>query len=68
MASSDTKFQRLAFAGALLAVALIIGLLLTIATTRSKVSRLFDAMLRLAKDRRPPLTYARMPEAPRRSA
>lgn len=40
-------------------------LLLTIATTRSKVSRLFDAMLRLAKDRRPPLTYARMPEAPR---
>ena len=29
MASSDTKFQRLAFAGALLAVALIIGLLLT---------------------------------------
>lgn len=40
-------------------------LLLTIGTTRSKVSRLFDAMLRLAKDRRPPLTYARMPEAPR---
>ena len=43
-------------------------LLLTIATTRSKVSRLFDAMLRLAKDRRTPLTYARMPEAPRFSA
>jgi arginine/lysine/ornithine decarboxylase len=40
-------------------------LLLTIGTTRSKVSRLFDAMLRLAKDRRTPLTYARMPEAPR---
>jgi arginine/lysine/ornithine decarboxylase len=40
-------------------------LLLTIATTRSKVSRLFDAMLRLAKERRTPLTYARMPEAPR---
>jgi arginine decarboxylase len=40
-------------------------LLLTIATTRSKVSRLFDAMLRLAKDRRTPLTYGRMPEAPR---
>lgn len=40
-------------------------LLLTIGTTRSKVSRLFDAMLRLAKERRPPLTYARMPEAPR---
>jgi arginine decarboxylase len=43
-------------------------LLLTIGTTRSKVSRLFDAMLRLAKDRRTPLTYARMPEAPRFSA
>ncbi|MFZ2988915.1 MAG: ornithine decarboxylase, partial [Ideonella sp.] len=40
-------------------------LLLTIGTTRSKVSRLFDAMLRLAKERRTPLTYARMPEAPR---
>lgn len=40
-------------------------LLLTVGTTRSKVSRLFDAMLRLAKDRRTPLTYARMPEAPR---
>jgi len=40
-------------------------LLLTIGTTRAKVSRLFDAMLRLAKDRRPPLTYGRMPEAPR---
>jgi arginine/lysine/ornithine decarboxylase len=43
-------------------------LLLTIGTTRSKVSRLFDAMLRLAKDRRTPLTYARMPEAPRFSS
>lgn len=40
-------------------------LLLTVGTTRSKVSRLFDAMLRLAKDRRTPLTYGRMPEAPR---
>lgn len=40
-------------------------LLLTIGTTRSKVSRLFDAMLRLSKDRRPPRTYARVPEAPR---
>ena len=39
-------------------------LLLTIGTTRSKASRLFDAMLRLAKERRAPLTYARMPEAP----
>lgn len=40
-------------------------LLLTIGTTRSKVSRLFDAMLRLSKERRPPLTYGRVPEAPR---
>jgi arginine/lysine/ornithine decarboxylase len=40
-------------------------LLLTIGTTRSKVSRLFDAMLRLAKERRPPRQYARPPEAPR---
>ena len=39
-------------------------LLLTIGTTRSKVSRLFDAMLRLAKERRPPRTYARVPQAP----
>ena len=43
-------------------------LLLTIGTTRSKVSRLFDAMLRLAKQRRAPLTYARMPEVPRFSS
>jgi arginine/lysine/ornithine decarboxylase len=40
-------------------------LLLTIGTTRSKVSRLFDAMLRLAKERRAPRTYVRVPEAPR---
>ncbi len=39
-------------------------LLLTIGTTRSKVSRLFDAMLRLAKERRPPRPYARIPQAP----
>ncbi|MCI4429855.1 MAG: aminotransferase class I/II-fold pyridoxal phosphate-dependent enzyme [Burkholderiales bacterium] len=39
-------------------------LLLTIGTTRSKVSRLFDAMLRLAKERRPPRTYLRTPQAP----
>ena len=39
-------------------------LLLTIGTTRSKVSRLFDAMLRLAKERRAPRTYARVPQAP----
>lgn len=40
-------------------------LLLTIGTTRSKVSRLFDAMLRLAKEKRPPRVYHRVPEAPR---
>ena len=43
-------------------------LLLTIGTTRSKVSRLFDAMLRLAKQRRAPLGYGRMPELPRFTA
>ncbi len=40
-------------------------LLLTIGTTRAKVSRLFDAMLRLAKERRPVRAYSRPPEAPR---
>ncbi|MGM9491640.1 aminotransferase class I/II-fold pyridoxal phosphate-dependent enzyme [Ideonella sp. YS5] len=40
-------------------------LLLTIGTTRSKVSRLFDAMLRLAKEKRSPRAHARVPEAPR---
>lgn len=39
--------------------------LLTIGSTRSKVSRLFDALLRLAKDKRPPLVQARIPQAPR---
>jgi arginine decarboxylase len=39
-------------------------LLLTIGTTRSKVSRLFDAMLRLAKEKRAPRAHARVPEAP----
>jgi arginine decarboxylase len=43
-------------------------LLLTIGTTRSKVSRLFDAMLRLAKERRAPRAYVRVPEAPRFTA
>ncbi|MBI3143907.1 MAG: aminotransferase class I/II-fold pyridoxal phosphate-dependent enzyme [Pseudogulbenkiania sp.] len=41
-----------------------ITLLLTIGTTRSKVSRLHDAMLRLAKEKRPPRTPRRMPEVP----
>jgi arginine decarboxylase len=40
-------------------------LLLTVGTTRSKVSRLFDALLRLAKERRPERVGARMPELPR---
>ena len=40
-------------------------LLLTVGSTRSKVSRLFDALLRLAKEKRAPRTYARMPEVPR---
>ena len=40
-------------------------LLLTMGSTRSKVSRLFDAVLRLAKERRAPRTPARLPELPR---
>jgi arginine decarboxylase len=39
-------------------------LLLTVGTTRSKVSRLFDALLRLSKERRPPRANLRMPELP----
>ncbi|MCP1291579.1 aminotransferase class I/II-fold pyridoxal phosphate-dependent enzyme [Chromobacterium sp. S0633] len=42
-----------------------ITLLLTLGTTRSKVSRLYDAMLRLAKEKRPPRPLGRMPEIPR---
>ncbi|MDE1712207.1 ornithine decarboxylase, partial (plasmid) [Chromobacterium amazonense] len=42
-----------------------ITLLLTIGTTRSKLSRLYDAMLRLAKENRPPRALGRMPEIPR---
>ena len=41
-----------------------ITLLLTVGTTRSKVSRLFDALLRLAKEQRPPRLLGRMPEIP----
>ncbi|MDF0606983.1 aminotransferase class I/II-fold pyridoxal phosphate-dependent enzyme [Neisseriaceae bacterium TC5R-5] len=41
-----------------------ITLLLTIGTTRSKVSRLYDAMLRLSKEKRLPRTVGRMPEIP----
>jgi arginine decarboxylase len=40
-------------------------LLLTVGTTRSKVSRLFDALLRLSKERRPERVGTRMPELPR---
>jgi arginine decarboxylase len=39
-------------------------LLLTIATTRSKVSRLFDAMLRLARRQRSRSTPVQLPEIP----
>ncbi|MBV8678931.1 MAG: aminotransferase class I/II-fold pyridoxal phosphate-dependent enzyme [Aquitalea sp.] len=42
-----------------------ITLLLTMGTTRSKVSRLYDALLRLAKEKRPPRALGRMPEIPR---
>lgn len=42
-----------------------ISLLLTMGTTRSKVSRLYDALLRLAKEKRAPRTLSRMPEIPR---
>lgn len=40
-------------------------LLVTLGATRSKVSRLYDAMLRLARERRPPAVRQRMPEIPR---
>jgi arginine decarboxylase len=39
-------------------------LLVTVGTTRSKVSRLFDAMLRLSKERRAERVNTRMPELP----
>jgi arginine decarboxylase len=42
-----------------------ITLLLTMGTTRSKVSRLYDALLRLAKEKRTPRPVGRMPEIPR---
>lgn len=42
-----------------------ITLLLTMGTTRSKVSRLYDALLRLAKEKRAPRAVGRMPEIPR---
>ena len=39
--------------------------LLVTPATRSKVSRLYDAMLRLARERRPLAVRQRMPEIPR---
>lgn len=42
-----------------------ITLLLTMGSTRSKVSRLYDALLRLAKEKRTPRPVGRMPEIPR---
>jgi len=41
-----------------------ITLLLTIGTTRSKVSRLYDALMRLARERRAPRRLVRTPEIP----
>ena len=40
-------------------------LLLTIGTTRSKVSRLYDALMRIARERRAPRRLVRTPEVPR---
>jgi arginine decarboxylase len=42
-----------------------VSLLLTIGTTRSKVSRLYDAFMRIARERRPPLAPRRLPDLPR---
>lgn len=41
-----------------------ISLLLTIGTTRSKVSRLFDALLRLSRERRPLVSMGVLPTLP----
>src|SRR5262249_31332488 len=40
-------------------------LLLTVGTTRSKVSRLYDALMRIARERRAPRRLYRFPEIPR---
>src|SRR5690349_9678067 len=40
-------------------------LLLTVGTTRSKVSRLYDALMRIARERRVPRRLYRFPEIPR---
>jgi arginine decarboxylase len=41
-----------------------LSLLLTIGTTRSKVSRLYDALMRIARERRAPRRVYRTPEVP----
>jgi arginine decarboxylase len=41
-----------------------LSLLLTIGTTRSKVSRLYDALMRIARERRAPKRLYRTPEIP----
>ncbi len=41
-----------------------LSLLLTIGTTRSKVSRLYDALMRIARERRAPRRIYRTPEIP----
>ena len=41
-----------------------LSLLLTIGTTRSKVSRLYDALMRIARERRAPRRLYRTPEIP----
>lgn len=41
-----------------------VTLLLTIGTTRSKVSRLYDALMRIAREGRPPRRLVRAPEIP----
>src|SRR4249920_1287835 len=41
-----------------------LSLLLTVGTTRSKVSRLYDALMRLAREKRAPRRLVRSPEIP----
>jgi arginine decarboxylase len=42
-----------------------LSLLLTVGTTRSKVSRLYDALMRIARERRAPKRLYRTPDIPR---
>jgi arginine decarboxylase len=41
-----------------------LSLLLTVGTTRSKVSRMYDALMRIAREGRAPLSLVRTPEIP----